>query len=597
MKRHVNTALPPERRDQGRSVALVPLGLGGRVGSRRYAGDLMTIESVRPSAVLLDAVYGAEEKARGAIFTRQSVVDFMLDLIGYLPERDLSKMRLLEPSFGGGRFVTAAVDRLISSWQRAGGQDALDLVGAIRAVELDRPTFESFRVSLHDQLLTYGIGPSEARSLVDAWLTCGDFLLVELDAGFDFVIGNPPYVRQELIEESMLRQYRRLFPSMVGRADLYIAFMERSLDLLSSAGRLSFICADAWVKNDYGRGIRSKIASDFHLAYYVDMYGLDAFEVQVGAYPSITMIERAGRGPVEVAHARSVESTYLRELAVSLVSGDASRPDVVVLDAVRGSDPWLLSMSKTLAVIHDLESRYPTIVEAGCRVGIGVATGADKAFIGDFEALDVEADRKVPLATNKDVSGGQLVWSGKGVVNPWRDEGGLVDLVEYPRLAAHLGKHRDLLERRHTAKDDVSRKWHKTIDRITPSLTFEPKLLIPDIKGNGDAIAYDPGTLYPHHNLYFITSRSWDLRALQALLRSGIAHMFVAAYSVKIGGGYLRFQAQNLKRIRVPHWELINQDDRAEMTRAGEVGEKLTSAVLERVYQLKPGTLAFLEEN
>ena len=84
-------------------------------------------------------------------------------------------------------------------------------------------------------------------------------------------------------------------------------------------------------------------------------------------------------------------------------------------------------------------------------------------------------------------------------------------------------------------------------------LRHEPKLLIPDIKANGDAITYDAGNFYPHHNLYYITSQQWNLRALQALLRSGIAYLFVAAYSVKIGGGYLRFQAQNLKRIRIPH--------------------------------------------
>ncbi|CAN5312508.1 hypothetical protein BH11ACT4_BH11ACT4_23740 [soil metagenome] len=384
---------------------------------------------------------------------------------------------------------------------------------------------------------------------------------------------------------------------MVGRADLYVAFMERSLDLLAEGGRLSFICADAWTKNDYGRGIRAKIASNFHLAHYVDMYGLDAFEVQVGAYPSITVIERAILGQVRVAHARSVDAAYLAKLSSSLTSGDADRADVVKMDGVRGSDPWLLSLSDSLTVIHDLESRFPTVVEAGCKVGIGVATGNDKAFIASINSLDVEEDRKLPLATNKDVPGGTLVWSGKGVVNPWREEGGLVDLAQYPRLAAHLERFRAQLELRHTAKLDRAGKWYKTIDRITPALTFQPKLLIPDIKGNGDAIAYDPGTLYPHHNLYYITSEDWNLRALQALLRTGIAQMFVAAYSVKIGGGYLRFQAQNLKRIRVPFWDQIDEADKLEMVRAGEAGQKVSIELLERVYALDRGTLAFLEEN
>lgn len=544
-----------------------------------------------------DQPYGHEEKARGAIFTRQSVVDFMLDLIGYTVDRDLQHLPLLEPSFGGGRFLLSAVDRLVASWRVRGGIDARELVDSIRAVELDSATFLSFRGVLHDHLISLDFSEPEAEALIGAWLMHEDYLLAELSARFVFVIGNPPYVRQELIPANLLARYRSMYPAMVGRADLYVAFMERSLDLLAAGGQLSFICADAWVKNDYGKGIRAKISGSYNLAYYVDMYGLDAFEVQVGAYPSITVIQRAPLRPVEVAHATSVDANYLTELAASLTSGHPDRVDVQVLNAVRGAQPWLLSTSPSLVVIAELERKFPTVVEAGCRVGIGVATGNDRAFIGAYETLDVEEGRKLPLATNKDVPGGQLVWSGNGVINPWRDEGGLVDLDEYPRLAAYLEVNRHALSRRHTAKADVERKWYKTIDRITPALTHEPKLLIPDIKGNGDAIAYDPGTLYPHHNLYFITSATWNLRALQALLRSGIAHLFVAAYSVKIGGGYLRFQAQNLKRIRVPYWGDISELDQVAMTRAGEDGTKLSTELLERIYQLEAGTLAFLEEN
>ncbi|TFD75460.1 hypothetical protein E3T54_12090 [Cryobacterium sp. Sr8] len=559
---------------------------------------LAPIDPATQSALLpvAEASYGHEEKSRGAIFTRHSVVDFMLDLLGYTADRPLHTLSILEPSFGGGRFVLSAVDRLLNAWRRAGGEDAADLVNAVRAVELDSNTFHRFREVLHAHLVGQGLAAYDASKLVDSWLRREDFLLAGFDQKYDFVVGNPPYVRQELIPDPLLRIYRSLYPTMVGRADLYIAFMERSLDLLNERGKLSYICADAWIKNDYGRGIRSKIASEFHLAFYVDMYGLDAFEVQVGAYPSITVIERATLGLVEIAHATSVDAGYLNGLSSSLTSGRLDRPDVMVLNGVRGANPWLLSMSASLVIIHDLESRFPTVVEAGCRVGIGVATGADKAFIAPLDKLDVEDDRKLPLATNKDLPGGQLVWSGKGVLNPWRDEGGLVDLAEYPKLAAHLEPFRAQLEGRHTAKLDTARKWHKTIDRITPSLTYQPKLLIPDIKGNGDAIAFDPGTLYPHHNLYFITSKQWNLRALQALLRTGIAHMFVAAYSVKIGGGYLRFQAQNLKRIRVPYWENITSVDQAEMIRAGEAGEKLTTELLERIYQLEMGALAFLGE-
>ena len=93
-----------------------------------------------------------------------------------------------------------------------------------------------------------------------------------------------------------------------------------------------------------------------------------------------------------------------------------------------------------------------------------------------------------------------------------------------PQTSRATAPTRDRLARRYTARSDP-RKWYKTIDHITPELRHEPKLLIPDIKANGDAITYDAGNFYPHHNLYYITSQQWNLRALQALLRSGIAHM------------------------------------------------------------------------
>ncbi|HWH26228.1 MAG TPA: Eco57I restriction-modification methylase domain-containing protein [Pseudolysinimonas sp.] len=544
--------------------------------------------------------YGHEEKKRGAIFTKQSVVDFMLDLIGYDASHALHEKTLLEPSFGGGRFLLTAIDRLITSWRADPARpDYATLLNAIRAVELDTVTFAVFKRELRVHLQSEGFTDFEAARLADAWLINADYLWVKFDQHFDFVIGNPPYVRQELIEPDLLAAYRSTFRTMVGRADLYVPFIEKSLDALAPRGKLSFICADAWVKNEYGRALRQKVASGFHLRDYVDMYGVEAFEVGVGAYPSITVIQREVTGPSRVAKAESAEQAHLQELIDALVSpaGTGKLAAVHEVDRVaNGSAPWLLSITHQLPIIRHMEAKFPTLGEAGCRIGIGVATGHDKAFIAPIDELDVEDDRKLPLATNKDVPNGQLQWTGKGIVNPYTDEGPLVDLAKYPRLAAHLERHRAALEKRHTAKDNVAVRWYKTIDRITPSLTWEEKLLIPDIKGDGDAIAYDPGTLYPHHNLYFITSSKWNLRALQAVLRSGIAHLFVEAYSVKIGRGYLRFQAQNLKRIRVPEWADVSVADQRLMSEAGESGAKLDTALLERIYQLEGGALAFLGE-
>ena len=106
------------------------------------------------------------------------------------------------------------------------------------------------------------------------------------------------------------------------------------------------------------------------------------------------------------------------------------------------------------------------------------------------------------------------------------------------------------LKKRHTAIKNAH-AWYKTIDRVTHSLTEKPKLYIADIKNTLEPVL-DNGETYPHHNLYFIQSDNWDLEVLGGLLMSAIGQFFVESYGVRMRGGYLRFQAQYLRRIRVP---------------------------------------------
>src|SRR3546814_14421027 len=94
---------------------------------------------------------------------------------------------------------------------------------------------------------------------------------------------------------------------------------------------------------------------------------------------------------------------------------------------------------------------FPALEDAGCKVGIGVATGCDRVFIDDYDALPVEASRKLPLAMAGDLESGQIVWRGKGVLNPFEADGRLASLADYPRFSAYLHAHRDAVVRRHVA--------------------------------------------------------------------------------------------------------------------------------------------------
>lgn len=524
------------------------------------------------SAAVEALAAGFDARSRGAVFTRPEVVDFILDLVGYTADLPLHHKRLLEPSFGGGEFLLRAIERLLVAWRTAGGEQnpLLELGNAIRAVELHRETFLATHSAVLERLAKEGMADSVALELAGRWLVQGDFLLEPLAGTFDFVVGNPPYVRQELIPGALLAEYRSRYPTLYDRADLYIPFIERSLLALAEGGSLCFICANRWMKNKYGGPLRRLVARDFHLRVYVDMVDTPAFHGEVSAYPAITVITREPPGLTRIAHRPPLDGASLSLLSRELrgevpTNGGGVRQ---LAQAIHEAEPWLLDGSDETALLRRLEHCFPLLEETGCKVGIGVATGADQAFIGDFATLDVEPDRKLRLVTTTDIRSGEVAWQGHGIINPFADDGSLVNLEDYPRLTRYLEARRAVIARRHCALKSPT-NWYRTIDRISPALTERPKLLIPDIKGESHVV-FERGHLYPHHNLYYVISDTWDLRALQAVLLSSIARLFVASYSTKMRGGYLRFQAQYLRRIRVPYWRGVPDGLRRDLIAAAE---------------------------
>ena len=557
------------------------------------------------AAVIINAIEtlasNSTIEARGAIFTRSEVVNFILDLVGYVTSQPLHHQRILEPSFGNGDFLLPIIDRLLKAWRINGGVISSvnnDLSETIRAVELHRQTFITTHKAVVKRLEKEGLSSIEALELANRWLIQGDFLLEEQKASFDFIVGNPPYVRQELIPAPLLSEYRKRYLTMYDRADLYIPFIERSLSLLSASGTLGFICADRWMKNRYGGPLRQYIAKNFYLKAYVDMVDTNAFHSEVSAYPAITIITTQKVGATRIVHRPKIEKHSLASIASEIKSETLTKESSAreMVGVVSGSEPWLLDSFDQMALIRRIENQFPALEQVGCKVGIGVATGADKVFIGDFQSLDVEPSRKIPLATTRDIQSGEIIWQGLGVINPFADDGNLVNLREYPRLARYLEAHKTVIAQRYCARKTPN-NWYRTIDRIWPELTSKSKLLIPDIKGEAH-IVYENGQLYPHHNLYYVVSETWDLRALQAVLLSSVTKLFIATYSTKMRGGYLRFQAQYLRRIRIPPWQNVSKNLKQELIEAAIVRDldACNNAVF-NLYKLNPEERSVLGGN
>ena len=516
----------------------------------------------QPSAALLPSLSSMQTatESKGVVYTQPWVVDLILDLAGYRPDEDLAARYAVEPSAGEGAFLVPMVRRLLASLA-AHGRDFSEAVGAIRAYELDAASAARAIGLVERELRQHGASTRGARELAAGWVSVGDYLLTSpKDRKADIVVGNPPYIRYDDIPGRALAAYRRLYAAMVGRGDIYVGFIEAGLRQLTAGGALGFICADRWMRSAYGSELRRMISAAYGIEAVIEMHDAPAFEDEVAAYPAVIVIRRAPQGQAIIASAGAgagplPDGKSLADAVTRLAQGHegavAGFAATTVERWFRGTSPWPSLEPRLLSLLQRLEQRFGPLEDhmTGTKIGIGVATGADRVFITMDPAV-VESDRTVPLAMTADTRQGALRWSGHYLVDPWKRDGGLVDLGTYPLLRAYLQERREELQRRNIAQR-IPRDWYRTIDRVHHELTGQPKLYFPDMKLTSNPVL-DPGETYPHHNLYYLTSQAWDLEVLGGLLLSRVAQLFIEAYCVKMRGGTLRFQAQYLRRIRVP---------------------------------------------
>ncbi|QAY69748.1 Eco57I restriction-modification methylase domain-containing protein [Xylanimonas protaetiae] len=534
----------------------------------------------------------------GEVFTRRWVVESILDLVGYTTDRDLTATTLVEPSVGSGAFIGPVVERLAAT-ARERGVPFVNLENAIRGYDLQPQHVASCRALAAATLRAHGATDDVARQLAAAWIHTADFLIDDVDMPADFVVGNPPYIRADDLDDATEAAYRARWTTMWGRADIFVGFYERALAMLKPDGKLGFICADRWMRNAYGARLRALISDRYAVETLWQMHDVDAFEADVSAYPAITILARHEQGPVsmldttaEFGPTSAVEARHF-SLSGAVEGHGAGWAGSRLNDWFEGHELWPAGSPAMIQVLERLNDRFPALEDTGgaTKISIGVASGADKAYIVDTDA-DVEPDRLLPLVMADDIRTGVLGNAQRMLINPWNERGELVDLAAYPRLARTLAGH-PAVKKRFVARKNPER-WHRTIDKVYPGLAERPKLLLQDMKARITPVL-EPGGLYPHHNLYYIVSTGWDLEVLGGILMSEVAEAFVDAYGVKMRGGTLRFQAQYLRKIRVPEPASIAPEvesqlrkafrnrDRAAATRAAEAAYGLTEGTMSRV--------------
>ena len=158
-------------------------------------------------------------KKNDEIFTNITVVHYLLDEVGFVSEKDLSRVTLLEPASGEGSFALEIVTRLYLSSQQFEFDFIKALNSNIRFIELNKESIKKLEKSIKKLICKWDYSSPQ---LEDRVFICSNYLTLDKLPKFDCIVGNPPYIRHELIDASL----KSFYHGSHNKASLLLLFLQ-----------------------------------------------------------------------------------------------------------------------------------------------------------------------------------------------------------------------------------------------------------------------------------------------------------------------------------------------------------------------------------
>ena len=506
----------------------------------------------------------------------------------------LKSLRIVDPACGSGVFLIMAFDFMKAELTRVNDKikdllpkaehfgDLLDyvpdseiLTDNLFGVDVNEESIEITKLSLWIKTARRGkvldslsgsirvgdslIEDSNFAYLDHAFTWETAFPGVFVEGGFDVVLGNPPYVRQELI--SNLKPYlQKRYESYHGVADLYCYFFERGLRLLKPGGRLGFISSNTFFKTGSGKPLREYLLKGATIESVVDFGDLQVFE-GVTTYPAILTMKR---GAAPTGHElRFWKVDALPETNFLATWEKAAGP---YPQAALGVGSWELENAALRALRDKIRNGRKTLKEVYGSPLYGIKTGLNAAFAIDTptkERLCAEdpksADLLKPFLEGKDLKRWRaeprslwLIKIEKGwtrsTYNTDQETRGWESLsTDYPAIAAWLSPFAAQAKKR----TDKGEFWWELRACAYYEKFDAAKICYKDM---ADSAPFHVGTegAFMANTGYFIPS---DEHHLAAYLNSKLLWFTYLNVSAQIRGGFVRFFSNHLVEMPIPNWQ------------------------------------------
>jgi hypothetical protein len=215
-----------------------------------------------------------------------------------------------------------------------------------------------------------------------------NLLSVTPRGGFDAVIGNPPYVRQELLGDEVKRALKAGYTAYDGKADLYIFFYEQGLRLLRPGGRLSYVVTNKWLRAGYAEALRELFATAAKVEFIADFGHAKHFFPDADVFPSVVTVRKPVPGETELTETQVCviprDSVPEKGLAAAVAAASYRLPP-----ACFRKQSWTLEPPDVMGLLDKIRRNgVPLVDYVGGKPFRGILTGLNDAFLIDASTRD-----------------------------------------------------------------------------------------------------------------------------------------------------------------------------------------------------------------
>ncbi len=369
--------------------------------------------------------------------------------------------------------------------------------------------------------------------------------------GFDVIIGNPPYVRQELLGD-FKDYFQQHYEVYHGTADLYAYFIEKGVSLLRKDGLFSYIVANKWMRANYGEPLRRWMKKQ-RIEEITDFGDLPVFETAT-TYPCILRIRKGSA-------ANKFSATDVKTLDFGNLTDYVHEHSYTVNKAALSDGGWALVDEQSQELLNKLQAIGMPLGEyVGNKIYRGILTGLNDAFIIDANTKKrlIKEDKKSselikPFLLGRDVkryetpdSDQHLIlipkgWTrektggSRGAWNWFKDN--------HPAIAGHLQPFADAAEKR----QDKGEYWWELRACDYYGEFEKPKIMWPEIAGSA-RFAYDYSGFYANNKVFIIPDGSLYLLGL---LNSSLLRFFIHNNCTDLQGDSYNFSGVFVSRTPI----------------------------------------------